>query len=76
MHIRRTTTRTSATGENHATHRLVERQRAGSLVRHVTLLNLGRHFEVGQEQWPMPCARIARLIGALSALLSKPVAGA
>jgi hypothetical protein len=50
MYIRHTSTRSTATGENYLTHRLVESQRAGSRVRQVTLLNHGRHFEVDQEQ--------------------------
>ena len=58
MYIRRTHTRNSATGESYHTHRLVQSKRVGSQVRQETLLNLGHHFAVDQEQWPMLCSRI------------------
>ena len=61
MYIRRTHTSNSATGERYATHRLVQSERVGGRVRQVTLLNLGRHFALPQEEWPALCARVEEL---------------
>jgi hypothetical protein len=55
MFIRRARTRNKATGEAYFTHRLVASRRAGKPVRQVTLLNLGRHFELPQPDWPRLC---------------------
>ena len=41
----------------------------GGKVRQRTLLNLGRHFEVGAAHRPTLCARIVELLGGQSALL-------
>jgi hypothetical protein len=50
MFVRRTTTRSSRSGEAYFTYRLVRTERVGGRVRQLTLLNLGRHFELGAEQ--------------------------
>jgi hypothetical protein len=69
MYIRRTQTRNTATGERYYTHRLVRSERtAEGKVRPITLLNLGRHFPVAQEQGPVLCARIEQLLSAQSEL--------
>ena len=62
MFIRRTQTRSSRTGEAYFTHRLVRCARTGSKVRQHTLLNLGRHFEVAQSDWPVLCRRIDEVL--------------
>jgi hypothetical protein len=49
MFIRRATTRNKATNEAYFTHRLVASHRAGKQVRQPTLLNLGRHFNLPQQ---------------------------
>jgi len=46
MYVRRTQTRSTATGETYFTHRLVRSERYGNKVQEVTVLNLGRHFPV------------------------------
>ena len=69
MYIRRTQTRSTATGETYFTHRLVRSERYGKKVRAVTVLNLGRHFPVAQEHWPALCARIEELVYGQAALL-------
>ena len=69
MFIRRTQTRNTITGESYFTHRLVRSQRSGSQVRQVTLLNLGRYFQVAQEYWPTLCARIEQLLDPQPSLL-------
>jgi len=60
MFIRRTRTRRGA--KHYFTHRLVRSERAGAKVRQRTLLNLGRHFEVAQPDWPVLCRRIEELL--------------
>ena len=69
MYIRRTQTRNSATGEAYYTHRLVQSVRVGSQVRQTTLLNLGRHFALAQEEWPALCARLEEILSGQGALL-------
>ena len=62
MYVRRTQTRSTATGETYFTHRLVRSERHGQKVRAVTVLNLGRHFPVPREHWPVLCVRIEELM--------------
>jgi hypothetical protein len=47
----------------------------GKQVRQVTLLNLGRHFDLPQSDWPRLCARIEALLAAQPGLLAetKPI---
>lgn len=75
MFIRRARTRSQSTGEAYFTHRLVASQRVGKQVRQVTLLNLGRQFDLPQSDWPRLCARIEALLGAQPGLLAeaKPI---
>ena len=63
MFIRRTQTRSTATGEAYFTHRLVRSERVGDKVRQRTLLNLGRHFDAAQSDWPALCRRIEEVLG-------------
>ena len=49
-------------------YRLVANQRIGGKPRQTTLLNLGRHFAVDQDQWPALCARIDELVSHQSPL--------
>jgi transposase len=70
MFIRRTTTRRAATGEAYHTYRLVESRREGGRVRQVTLLNLGRHFDLAGEHWPGLCTRLSQLLGGQSSLVA------
>ena len=69
MFIRRTNTRRAASGEAYHSHRLVESRREGSRVRQITLLNLGRHFDVPKEWWPALCSRLDQLLGNQAPLL-------
>jgi transposase len=69
MFVRRSATRNTLTGESYYTYRLVRTERVAGKVRQVTLLNLGRHFAVPQEAWPVLCARIEQLISAQGALM-------
>lgn len=69
MYIRRVPTRNITTGESYFTHRLVRTERIGNRVRQVTLLNLGRHFAVAQEDWPTLCPRIEEILTGQAVLL-------
>ena len=62
MFIRRTRTRATAAGRTYFTHRLVRSERVGGKVRQRTLLNLGRHFDVAPDDWPVLCRRLDELL--------------
>lgn len=62
MFIRQTRTNNKATGEGYFTYRLVRGERIGGKVRQITVLNLGRHFPIKQEDWPLLCSRIEQLL--------------
>ena len=69
MYIRRTKTRNTLTGEGYYTHRLVCSERIEGKVRQRTLLNLGRHFAVAQEHWPLLSSRLEELLSGQESLL-------
>jgi len=60
--IRRTQTRNRTSGEPYTTHRLVESSRVGNAVKQTTLLNLGSHFDLPQQQWPALARHIDELL--------------
>lgn len=62
MSIRRTTIKSRRSGDSYYTYRLVESLRTGNQVRQRTLLNLGRHFDVPEDQWALFAQRIEDLI--------------
>lgn len=62
MFIRRTKTRTTASGEHYYSHRIVDTYRVGERVRQRTLLNLGSGFHVPREQWPALSQRIEQIL--------------
>ena len=70
MYIRRVSTRSKTTGESYFTHRLVRTERIADRVRQFTLLNLGRHFAVAQEDWPSLCPRIEEILTGQAGLLA------
>jgi transposase len=69
MFIRKVATRNKATDEAYFTHRLVTSERSGKQVRQVTLLNLGRHFDLPRNDWPRLCSRIDALLAGQGGLL-------
>jgi hypothetical protein len=69
MFIRKAATRNKSTSESYFTHRLVASERAGKQVRQVTLLNLGRLFDLPQPDWPRLCARLCALLAGQSGML-------
>jgi len=73
MYIRQTATSNSATGEAYLTYRLVASERVGKQVRQRTKLNLGRHFTLPKEQWPVLCRRIEALLSGQIELCLEPV---
>ena len=70
MFVRRTQTRRSDSGETYHTHRLVRWERVGGKVRQRTLLNLGRHFDIERERWPLLCVRVGEALSGQAALLA------
>ncbi|MCY4025516.1 MAG: hypothetical protein OXH75_04290, partial [Acidobacteria bacterium] len=70
MFIRRTQTRRTGDGKPYFSHRLVHAQRLGNTVRQRTLLNLGRHFDIPQPQWPLLCARVADALAGQAPLVA------
>ena len=70
MYIRRVATRNKTTGKRYFTHRVVRTERVANKVRQFTLLNLGRHFAVAQEDWPSLCPRIEEILTGQAGLLS------
>ena len=69
MSIRRTRTNNKVTGEGYFTFRLVRGERMAGKVRQITVLNLGRHFPLNQEHWPLLCMRIEQLLQGQDSLL-------
>ena len=69
MYIRRTQTRSNATGEPYFASRLVRSERIGGKVKQVTLLNLGRHFAMEPSLWPALCIRIDELLAGQASLV-------
>jgi hypothetical protein len=72
MFIRETTTRNKSDGESYFTFRLVASERTGDQVRQITLLNLGRHFDLPQPDWPRLRARIDASLSGQPGLLPEP----
>ena len=62
MYIRRVPTRKKSDTERYFSYRLVESRREGDRVRQRTLLNLGSHFPIPQEQWPVLVERVQTLL--------------
>ena len=70
MFVRRTQTRRTEDGKPYFSHRLVHSERVGNTVRQRTLLNLGRHFDIPQAQWPLLCTRIDELLSGQAPLVA------
>jgi hypothetical protein len=74
MFIRKTATRNKSANEPYFTFRLVTSERTGKQVRQITLLNLGRQFDLPQSEWPRLCARIEALLAGQAGMLPEPEA--
>jgi hypothetical protein len=71
MFIRKVATRNKSTNESYFTHPLVTSERSGKRVRQVTLLNLGRHFDLPRNDWPRLCARMDALLAGQAGMLTE-----
>ena len=69
MFIRCTRTRSRTSGEPYVTYRLVQTARVGGAVKQTTLLNLGSHFDLPQDQWAALALRIDELLRGQASLL-------
>ena len=76
MFIRRTQTRSRTAGQPYVTHRLVQSARVGGSVKQTTLLNLGSHFDLPQDQWPALARRIDEVLRGQSSLLDPTLSDA
>jgi hypothetical protein len=74
MFIRKTATRNKSASQSYFTFRLVTSERSGKQVRQITLLNLGRQFDLPQSEWPRLCARIEALLAGQAGMLAEPEA--
>jgi len=72
MFIRKTKTRNKSDNETYFTYRLVASERIGKQVRQITLLNLGRQFDLPQSDWQALCARIDALLAGQVGMLAEP----
>ena len=70
MFIRRTTTRSMDSGVRYFSYRLVHSVQTGQKIQQKTLLNLGRHFTVEKEHWPLLCKRVQDICKGVDVLLS------
>jgi len=70
MFIRQTRTNNKITGEGYFTFRLVRGERIAGKVRQITVLNLGRHFPIHPDDWPVLCSRLEQLLNPQSLLCS------
>ncbi len=71
MFIRRTQTRSISSGQTYFTHRLVRSRRLSGKVRQQTLLNLGSHFPIPREDWPLLCRRLEDILSGQLPLLEE-----
>ena len=72
MSIRKTANRKKTTSEGYFTFRLVASVRTGKQVRQITLLNLGRQFDLPRDDWPTLCARIDALLAGKAGMILDP----
>ena len=70
MFVRRTQTRRTGAGKPYFSHRLVHAERIGNTVRQRTLLNLGRHFDIPNTEWPRLCARVEDILNGQTQVLA------
>ena len=72
MFIRKTATRNKSANESYFTFRLVTSERTGKQVRQISLLNLGRQFDLPRSDWSRLCARIEALLAGQAGMLPEP----
>ena len=69
MFIRCTQTRNRKSGAPYTTYRLVQSVRTAQGIKQTTLLNLGSHFDLPKDQWPLLAQRIDELVHNQSSLI-------
>ena len=69
MFIRCTQTRNRKSGAPYTTYRLVQSVRTAQGIKQTTLLNLGSHFDLPKDQWPLLAQRIDELLHNQAALI-------
>ena len=70
MFIRKTKVKKSSNGgDGYFTFRIVESERIGNKVRQRTLLNLGKHFSIPSDHWPLLVSRIKHILSGQKDLL-------
>ena len=74
MFIRRTQTRNRVDGLPYVTHRLVHSERVGGVVKQITVLNLGSHFDLPEAHWPALAQRIDELLRGQRSMLEASLA--
>jgi hypothetical protein len=72
MFIRKAATRNKSDNESYYTHRLVAPVLTGSKVHQSILLNVGRHFDLPQSDWPRLCTRIEARLAGQGGILPEP----
>ena len=69
MFIRCTQTRNRKSGAPYTTYRLVQSVRTAQGIKQTTRLNLGSHFDLPKDQWPLLAQRIDELVHNQAALI-------
>ncbi len=62
MYIRKTKVKTGQDGTSYHSYRLVQSTRVDGKVKQRTIINLGKHFDVAPEHWPLFTARIEQIL--------------
>jgi hypothetical protein len=76
MFIRCTQTRSRKSGAPYTTYRLVQSVRTAQGIKQATLLNLGSHFDLPKDQWPLLVQRIDELLHNQTSLIASTLSEA
>ncbi len=76
MFIRCTQTRSRKSGQPYTTYRLVQSVRTAQGIKQSTLLNLGSHFDLPKDQWPLLAQRIDELLHNQTSLIESTLSEA
>ena len=76
MFIRCTATRSRKSGAPYTTYRLVQSVRTAQGIKQATLLNLGSHFDLPKDQWPLLVQRIDELLHNQTSLIASTLSEA
>ena len=76
MFIRCTPTRSRKSGAPYTTYQLVQSVRTAQGIKQATLLNLGSHFDLPKDQWPLLVQRIDELLHNQTSLIASTLSEA